>query len=133
MLHEEYAKRGRIDERAPVKSFGEILIGAPVELVWELLTDLRGWEDWAPGVHDVRLDSAVAVDGRFTWSIGKTRIKSVFAKVEPGRELTWTGAAQWTKAVDRHVLVPTEEGATRLYVEESLAGALIILAPLAQR
>src|SRR5215208_2808827 len=28
VLHEEYAKRGRIDERAPVKSSGEIRIGA---------------------------------------------------------------------------------------------------------
>jgi hypothetical protein len=127
ILHEEYAKRGRIDEWAPVKSSGEIRIGAPVELVWELLTDLRSWEDWAPGVHDVRLDSAVAVDARFTWSIGLTRIKSVFAIVEPGRELTWTGAALWTKAVDRHVLEPLEDGATRLYMEESLAGLLVPL------
>lgn len=127
VLHEEYAKRGRIDERAPVKSSGEIRIGAPVERVWELLTDLRGWEGWAPGVRDVRLDTAVAVDASFSWSIGRTRIKSVIAIVKPGRELTWTGAALWTKAVDRHVLVPTEDGATRLYVEESLAGALVPL------
>ena len=127
VLHEEYTKRGHIDERAPVKSSGEIRIGAPVELVWELLTDLRGWEGWAPGVHDVRLYSAVAVDARFSWSMGRTRIKSVIAKVEPGRELTWTGAALWTKAVDRHVLESTEDGATRLYVEESLAGALVPL------
>jgi hypothetical protein len=127
VLHEEYAKRGRIDERAPVKSSGEIRIGARVERVWELLTDLRSWDGWAPGIHDVRLDSAVAVDASFSWSIGRTHIKSVFAKVEPGRELTWTGAALWTKAVDRHVLEPTEDGATRLYVEESLAGALVPL------
>jgi hypothetical protein len=127
VLHEEYAKRGRIDERAPVKSSGEIRIGAPVERVWDLLTDLCGWEGWAPGIHDVRLASAVAVDARFSWSIGRTRVKSVFAIVEPGRELTWTGAALWTKAVDRHVLEPAEDGATRLYIEESLAGVLVPL------
>jgi hypothetical protein len=127
VLHEEYAKRGRIDERAPVKASGEIRIEAPVERVWALLRDLRGWEGWAPRVHDVRLDSAVAVDASFSWSIGRTRIKSVLAIVEPGRELTWTGAALWTKAVDRHVLEPTEDGATRLYIEESLAGALVPL------
>ena len=127
VLHEEYAKRSRIDEAAPVKSSGEIRIEAPVERVWELLTDIRGWEDWAPDVHDVRLDSAMAVDSRFSWAIGRTRIKSVFAVVEPGRELTWTGAALWTKAVDRHVLEPTDDGATRHYVEESLAGLLVPL------
>jgi hypothetical protein len=127
VLHEEYAKRGRIDERAPVKSAGEIRIEAPVERVWELLTNIRGWEGWAPGVRDVRLDTAVAVDASFSWSIGRTRIKSVIAIVEPRRELTWTGVALWTKAVDRHVLEPTEDGATRFYIEESLAGALVPL------
>jgi len=91
------------------------------------LTDLRGWEGWAPGVRDVRLDTAVAVDASFSWSIGRTRIKSVIAIVEPGRELTWTGTALWTKAVDRHVLEPTEDGATRLYIEESLASVLVPL------
>jgi hypothetical protein len=127
VLHEEYAKRGRIDEAASVKGSGEIRIEAPVERVWELLTDLCGWEDWAPSVHDVYLDSAVAIDTPFTWSIGRTRIKSVFAVVEPGRELTWTGTALWTKAIDRHVLAPTEDGATRHYMEESLAGVLVPL------
>jgi hypothetical protein len=53
--------------------------------------------------------------------------RSVFAVVEPGRELTWTGTALWTKAIDRHVLDPTEDGATRHYLEESLASVLIPL------
>jgi hypothetical protein len=127
VLHEEYAKRRRIDEAAPVKASGEIRINASVERVWEVLTDLRGWEDWAPGVHDVHLDSAVAVDARFSWAIGRTRIKSVFAVVEPGRELSWSGSALWTKAIDRHVLEPTEDGATRHYLEESLAGVMVPL------
>ena len=38
-LHEEYAKKGRIDEEAPVKTAGEITINAPVEQVWALLID----------------------------------------------------------------------------------------------
>ena len=75
----------------------------------------------------MRLDSAVAVDARFSWAIGGTRIKSVFAVVEPGRELSWTGSALWTKAIDRHVLAPTEDGATHHYLEESLAGVLVPL------
>lgn len=127
VLHEEYAKRGRIDQSAPVQSSGEIRIERPVEQVWDLLVDLRGWEAWAPDIHDVRLDSAVVVDGRFAWAIGRTRIRSRFAVVEPARELTWTGTALWTTAIDRHVLQPTPDGATRLSIEESLAGALVPL------
>lgn len=127
VLHEEYAKRGRIDGAAPVKACGEIRIEASVERVWEVLVDLPGWEAWAPDVRGVRLDSAVVVDARFAWAVGGTRIKSRFAVVEPGRELTWTGTALWTKAVDRHLLESTGDGAMRLCLEESLAGALVPL------
>lgn len=127
VLHEEYAKKGCIDEEAPVKASGGVRIEAPVERVWELLIDLPGWEAWAPDVHGVRLGSAVAADAAFSWAIGRTRIESRFAVVKPGRELTWTGAALWTRAVDRHVLEPTGDGATLHYIEESLAGVLVPL------
>jgi len=40
-LHEEYAKKGKIDENAPVKSVEAITIDAPVATVWQLLGDLR--------------------------------------------------------------------------------------------
>ena len=127
VLHEEYAKEGFIDAEAPVKSTDGIRIEAPVERVWELLINLPAWETWAPDVRDVRLDSEVVEDARFTWAIGRTRINSKFAIVEPGQELTWTGTALWTKAIDRHVLEPTGDGATLHYIEESLAGVLVPL------
>ena len=38
-LHEDYAKRGRIDDLAPIASRCEIVVDAPVERVWELLMD----------------------------------------------------------------------------------------------
>ena len=126
-LHSEYAKQGRIDEAAPVQSAAEVTIDAPVDRVWSLLADLAGWERWAPGVHDVRLDGDLAVDTGFTWATGSLRIKSRLAVLTPGRELTWTGVALWTKAVDRHLLEPTADGGTRLRIEESLAGVLVPL------
>jgi hypothetical protein len=36
VLHEEYAKKGRIDVNAPVRASQEIRIEAPVERAWEL-------------------------------------------------------------------------------------------------
>ena len=94
VLHEEYAKKGRIDEEAPVKASHEVRIEAPVEQVWELLSDVPGWGTWYPDVHDVHLDSGVKADARFTWTNGKARIKS------------------------------TGDGATRVPSEESMAGPL---------
>ncbi|HWI02195.1 MAG TPA: SRPBCC family protein, partial [Propionibacteriaceae bacterium] len=93
VLHEEYAKKGRIDARAPVGAAREIRIEAPVGRVWELLVNVPAWGTWDRAVHDVHLDSTVAADARFTWVNGRARIRSRFAVVDPGRELTWTGVS----------------------------------------
>jgi uncharacterized protein YndB with AHSA1/START domain len=127
-LHEEYAKKGRIDEEAPVKASHEVRIEAAVERVWELLSDVPSWGTWYPDVHDVHLDSGVKADARFTWTNGKARIKSTFAVVDAEREITWTGVSSGAKAVDRYVLEPIDDGgATRVFCEESMAGPLLVL------
>jgi uncharacterized protein YndB with AHSA1/START domain len=128
VLHEEYAKKGRIDEKAPITTTCEVRIEAPAERVWELLSNPPDWETFDPDIHDVHLDSGVKADARFTWRNGKVRMKSRFAVVEAGREITWTGVAYGAKVVHRHVLEPTGDGAaTRLFCEESMAGPLIVL------
>lgn len=127
-LHEEYAKKGRIDEKASVRASREVRIEAPVERVWELLSDPHGWRIWHPNIHDVHLDSGVEADARFAWANGKAKMKSRFAVVEAGREITWTGVSSGAKAVHRHILEPADAGgATRLFCEESIAGPLLVL------
>jgi uncharacterized protein YndB with AHSA1/START domain len=128
VLQEEYAKKGRIDDKAAVKASHEVRIEAPVVRVWELLSDVLGWGMWYPDVYDVHLDSGVKADARFTWTNGKSRIKSTFAVVDAEREITWTGVSSGAKAVDRNVLQPTGDGgATRVFCEESMAGTLLVL------
>src|SRR5215203_4782546 len=107
VLHEEYARKGRIDEEARIKAFHEVRIEAPVERVWELLSDPPDWGTFDPDINDVHLDSGVKADARFTWRNGKARMKSRFAVVEGAREITWTGVAYGAKVVHRHVLGPT--------------------------
>jgi hypothetical protein len=125
-LHDEYAVRSRIDTDAPLVSASETIIEAPVERVWAAVADMRGWPAWAPGIRILEL-TEVAAGAPFRWRLGPTRIRSTFAVVEAGRELTWTGRVAWYKAVDRHVLEPAGPGRTRVIVEESLAGPLLPL------
>ena len=127
VLHEEYAKKGRVDDEAPVKASYEVLIEAPVERVWGLLSDVTGWGNWYPDVYDVRLDSGVEADARFHWRKGKARIRSRFAVVDAEREIAWTGVSLGTKAVHRHVLESAGPGVTRVFSEESMAGPLLVL------
>jgi uncharacterized protein YndB with AHSA1/START domain len=126
-LHQQYAKRERIDTRAPVTADYEVEIAAPVQRVWDLLANPLAWPSFAPEVHDVHLEAPVAVDTRFTWANGRSHMKSRFAVVDPGRELSWTGVSSGAKAVHRHLLDATSDTATRVRSEESMAGPLLVL------
>ena len=125
-LHEQYAKRGRIDENAPITASHAIRIDAPLARVWAQLSNPAGWERLDPDIHDVRLAGAVAADVSFTWKNGSARIRSRFAVVDEGRELTWTGVSFGARVVHRHLLEPAPPG-TRLICEESMAGPLVTL------
>jgi hypothetical protein len=126
-LHEEYAKKGRLDEHAPVQAVDSISIAAPAAIVWQLISDMRNWPTWR---SDARVTSlgALEVDARFRWKIRGTSIRSTFAVVDPERELAWTGVAMgWVKAIDRIRLGAAEDGRTTVTMEESMSGALLTL------
>ncbi|MCD0484748.1 SRPBCC family protein [Streptacidiphilus sp. ASG 303] len=126
-LHEEYAKKGRLDEDAPVRSASSVTIDAPAAVVWRLVSDMRDWPAWRSDARVTEL-GAVEPDARFRWKVRGTPIRSTFAVVAPERELTWTGVAMgWMKAVDRIRLAPTADGGTLVTVEESLSGPLLTL------
>jgi uncharacterized protein YndB with AHSA1/START domain len=127
VLHEEYAKHGRVDEHAPVCTSTRVEIDAPVGTVWALLSDPTRWPSWDPGIHDVATDAPTTVDARFRWSNGRARMRSRFAVVEPGREITWTGVAAGAKAVHRNVLTTDDNGTTVVSSEESMAGPFLVL------
>jgi uncharacterized membrane protein len=124
-LHEEYAKKGQLDENAPVKSVESITIDAPVAKVWQLISDLRGWPRWRSDAYVIKLGE-IEPDARFRWKIRGASIKSTFAVVAPDRELAWTGVAMgWIKAIDRWRLAPTSDGRTTVTMEESMSGPLL--------
>ncbi|WP_262401525.1 SRPBCC family protein [Actinomadura sp. CNU-125] len=94
--------------------------------MWAVLADLRGWETWSPDFKLKELD-AVETGREFRWSQAGTPLRSRFAVVAPGRELSWTGVFLGIyKAVDRMVLTPEGTG-TRVTVQESLAGPFLRL------
>jgi hypothetical protein len=127
VLFNEYARRRRIDDAAPITASHEVVIDAPTARVWEVLSRPDLWSQADSRISHVQLENGVTEGARFTWRNGRTRLTSRFAVVEDGRELTWTGQAMGAKVVHRHVLAPTVDGKTRLFTEESMAGCLLVL------
>jgi hypothetical protein len=127
-LHEDYAKKHRIDDRAAIKGRREITVAAPPAKVWAVLSDVPHWDvNLEPGVHDIRVPDGVVTDARFTRVNKGATMKTQFAVVAPERELAWTGSAFGAKVVHRYVLEPGPDGGTRVIVEESMAGPLLAL------
>jgi carbon monoxide dehydrogenase subunit G len=125
VLHEEYAKKSRIDDRAAIQGRREITIAAPIERVWEKLSDVASWDtNLEPGVKNIQLENGVTVDGRFTRVKGGAKMKARFAVIEAPREIAWTGAAFGAKVVHRFTLESTDDNSTRVVTEESMAGPL---------
>ncbi|MGI5485355.1 SRPBCC family protein [Microtetraspora malaysiensis] len=126
VLHDEYARHGRVDPNAQLVSSSSVVVDAPVERAWTVMADLATWPRWASNLEIVEL-SDVRPGAPFRWKLNGVALRSRFAVVTPERELTWTGVFFGYKAVDRHVLEPLDGGRTRITVEESLAGPLLPL------
>ena len=81
-LYAEYAQKGRIDDKAPVKARGEITIYAPVEKVWEVLIALPEWPRFDPSFSEVILETNVSVGARASFKLIGSPIRGVFAVVD---------------------------------------------------
>ena len=65
----------------------EVVLEAPVEEVWEALTDPEQLEEWF--ANDVELELEPGGDGIFRWDDGEER-HAVVEEVEPERRFTFT-------------------------------------------
>lgn len=111
----------QIDSNAALQSRQEILINAPVEKVWGLLTDLKNWPRWQPEISNVTMEGDLVPGTVFRWKAKSASIVSTLQEVEAPRRISWTGKAVGTQAVHIYQLEP-QGSQTKVVVEESLAG-----------
>lgn len=124
-LHENYAKKSRVDEQAGSLSKDSVDIKADAATVWDILHDVATWPTFNKLVSAVTLPDGVAVDAKGSFKLNGFPVSFTFAVVDPGRELTWTGSSLWTKAVDQLVIERLTDATSRLHLNESLAGAFV--------
>lgn len=111
------------DIHAPVKASRQLTIDAPVEKVWQVLTDIAEWPTWQKSVTQAKLHGTVKEGVRFNWKAGGLPFRSEVHTARHLSEFGWTGRTIGANAVHNWTFRP-QNGKTLLIVEESLNGIL---------
>lgn len=110
-----------IDQTAPIISRHEIDIQAPVEVVWEIQTDINAWPQWRSAVTSASFQNTLQPGSQFKWEDSGLKITSTIRQVIPNRRIVWTGPAQGINAVHVWEFTPTANG-VHVHTEESWNG-----------
>ena len=111
-----------IDTQAPRVEREEILIHAPIEKVWAVLSGIERWPEWQKGVTTAHLEAPLAVGTVFRWKSGGLNIRSAIEELQPGESIGWQVIHGWS--------LRTEGEGTRVVTEESMDGWLARLLKL---
>jgi uncharacterized membrane protein len=122
---EVLARNGTIQSDAPIQASVEIVIQAPVEKVWNLITGVNDWPKWQTAIKEAHIDGPIASGTTFTWSAGAANIHSKLALVTPREQIAWTGSALNAKAVHVWKLERLPGNTTRVTTNESMSGFLL--------
>jgi len=112
-----------INPNAPAYARREILIHAPREKVWQILTDLENWPQWQPEIAFVKPQGELKKSVTFRWKAQGINITSRLHTLQPPQYIGWSGVAPGMKAIHNWVL-EAHENTTRVISEESLSGWL---------
>ena len=111
----------------------EVEIAAPVDAVWETLTDLASYPDWNPFIVSAegRVDEGERLTNRLQPPGGKAiTFRPVVTVVEPAATLEWLGRLGLPGIFDgrhRFDLAPSPNGGTVVVQSEQFHGVLVRL------
>ena len=103
----------------------ELVIPAPPEAIWSVLTDAEGYQDWNPVFTSVtgeyRQDAKLAYSMRDE-SGNETDVTATVVKLDEARELNQFGGMRGILTFDHHWLLEPIEGGTRVTQQEEYRG-----------
>jgi hypothetical protein len=76
-----------INQNAPIVARHEIIIGAPLQTVWQVHTRIANWPDWNPDIVRAELTEPIAVGTVFHWETSGLAISSTIGEVVPLEKL----------------------------------------------
>jgi uncharacterized protein YndB with AHSA1/START domain len=113
-----------IDRSASVRVEHEVEIAAPIQVVWEVLTNVEQWPSWFSEGESVSLAGALAPGATMRMKgRGTGTIKATIQRVESPHLFAWTSRMPGISAISVWRLEGCEDG-TRVARGESIGGVL---------
>ena len=110
-----------INETAPVVAKQQLLIHAPVETVWNVLTSINDWPKWQSTITQAQLKGAVREGTVFVWKAGGLNFTSKIHTCQPFDFFGWTGKTIGASAIHNWMFKKQGES-TLVFIEESMQG-----------
>lgn len=103
-----------------------IKIQAPIEIVWQTLTEIDQWPHWQAAVSEASLQGSLTPSTEFLWVSGGMKIRSQLTKVAAPSSVNWIGQALGTQA-DHAWSLQANDAGTTVTTTESMSGWLVSL------
>lgn len=65
-----------VNKAAPAVAEAEAFVGAPIDTVWQVLSDFESWPNWNKGISKIHLNGPVEVGTSFVWVANGSKIVS---------------------------------------------------------
>lgn len=123
---EQLAKEGKINEDASIKDSHSIIINAPIDQVWNVLSDLSSWPEWNSLVKKVRHEGSAKTGDKFKWTFDGSNFSSEVQLMTAPTTLSWTGKSSWVKNIYVWQL-ESDDNQTIATLSTSLEGTFTVL------
>ncbi len=112
--------RSNSPARPPIEVRNEIVVPAPPERVWDLLTDVERWPSWYRACRWVRIDSTSgAVQGRvFRWKAHPVELRTIVTAADRPYSFAFIADATGFHAERAFTLRPTPDGLGTVVVSD---------------
>ncbi len=115
-----------IDFKSPLKAKKDIVIDAPVDIVWAIQSDIESWPKWQKEVSYAELQGKLIKGTIFNWKAMGMKITSELQEVSKNKIIGWTGKSIGMNAV--HIWYFEKHGnKTKVITEESLSGWMPVI------
>lgn len=113
-----------INEKAPVKSKNQTDIFAPIDTVWQILTDIKHWPQWQKAVTSTTAPDKIEEGTTFQWKADGLSFTSKIHTSQRNSAFGWTGTTLGASAIHNWTFIRKDDNLTTVVVEESLQGIL---------